>query len=249
VVAAAALIVLLVSTAFAVRLARRATGLGPVVVGLSWTVLPPTVLWTISQWRPLWLGRYLVPVLPGVALAGSWVIMLGARWLRGGVMPSGRRLPVAPALVATAAVAGLAVLSFPKQVGIRSPLGHSEDVRQVSAYLAEAARPGDGVLFLPDDLRIIGLLDPEHVAALDDVALGRSAAESATISGRDVTPAAVPGRLASRTRVWVIHIGGFIHDGAGSSDPAKVEALNKSFRRESSTLAGGFSVDLYRRVS
>jgi mannosyltransferase len=175
-----------------------------VVLGAGWGVLPPVLLWLVSQGHPLFDGRYAVAALPGTCLA-----------LAGLTPPrhphdQGKGRAAAPAVVL---VLALAVIGWPAHQGYRDPAsGHAEDVRGALRILVGQARPGDAVLFVPYHLRIVTAMAPGLEPALDavlgavpdDVALGRDRIASASMAGEDVTAAEVPTRLAGRTRVWLL---------------------------------------------
>ncbi|GAB3463848.1 hypothetical protein AB1207_11810 [Kineococcus endophyticus] len=166
-----------------------------VLVGLLWGVLPWPLLWTISQVSPFWTTRYLVFVAPGTCLALAAVVTVGLR----------RRLVagVAGLLVAVMAVTGLHM-----QFVFRSPtIGHAEDLRGTAAYVAAHARPGDGLLFLPDGeyrYRVLTQLYPEAFAGLDDIALEQTATESSTLVGTTVETPQLWKHVAGVGRIWVI---------------------------------------------
>ncbi len=185
--------------------ARRAVLLG-VLWGVAWVPL----LWLLSQVHPLWTTRYLVPVAPGTCLLLATVVTAG--W---GATRSARRaraLPARPGVpavgLAAALVAGTAAAGWHMQVVFRdSAIGHGEDLRGTAELIAEGARPGDGLLFVPDGeyrYRVVTQLYPEAFAGLEDLALAEPAAASGTLVGVPREPAQVAAALARVDRVWVV---------------------------------------------
>ncbi len=132
---------------------------------------------------------------PRTCLALAAVVTVGLR----------RRLVagVAGLLVAVMAVTGLHM-----QFVFRSPtIGHAEDLRGTAAYVAAHARPGDGLLFLPDGeyrYRVLTQLYPEAFAGLDDIALEQTATESSTLVGTTVETPQLWKHVAGVGRIWVI---------------------------------------------
>jgi mannosyltransferase len=241
-----------IAAGIAVLLLYRGLPAGPegiaLVLGASWAAVPPVVLWSVSQVRPLWDLHYVVFALPGTALAlASVTLLLGDRLVV-------RRLPILQAGVAAATLFLLTALGWQVQVAYREPVtGHEdEDIFTVGAYLAGHAEPGDGVLFLPADLRVIEQEDATAFAALHDVALKRSAVDSATINGDELDPVAMTRAMAEMHRIWLVSdldvATGLQPVASGTADAAKMGALAAGFRQVCSAEAT-FDVDLYVRAA
>ena len=115
---------------------------GPMAVGtpnwhfallLLWSLLPPILLFVISQWKPLFLNRYLLPSLPALLLlVAASVMRLNHVRLR--VLCAGAMLLLS--------IGGS--LSYLQQ---RSDSAHTDDWRDATAYLAQQVRSGDVVVF------------------------------------------------------------------------------------------------------
>jgi mannosyltransferase len=230
-----ALVVAGVTALVALRWARARRLL---LLGGLWGVLPWPLLWLVSQVHPLWTTRYLVFVAPGTCLFLAAVVTVAVRARRA-------------ALVGGLVVAALALTGLHMQFVFRSPtLGHTEDLRGTARYVAANARPGDGVLFVPDGeyrYRVLTQLYPEAFAGLDDLALVEPAAESATLVGTTVPAPHLWSALAGVDRVWVI-------GGVGPvvtktpEDREAVRLLHGGYRLVSTEVRRGFSVKLYVRV-
>ncbi|MEZ0494392.1 hypothetical protein AB2L28_19315 [Kineococcus sp. TBRC 1896] len=206
-----------------------------VLVGLLWGVLPWPLLWAISQVTPFWTTRYLVFVAPGtcLALAAVVTVRLRPRLLAG----------LAGLLVAVMTVTGLHM-----QFVFRSPtIGHAEDLRGTAAYVAAHARPGDGLLFLPDGeyrYRVLTQLYPEDFARLDDIALERTATESSTLVGTTVEAPQLWRHVAGVGRIWVIGGVGQVVTKTPEDRELK-RLLDEDYQLVSTEEKRAFSVKLY----
>ncbi|WP_432561621.1 glycosyltransferase family 39 protein [Kineococcus sp. SYSU DK003] len=206
-----------------------------VLVGLLWGVLPWPLLWAVSQVTPFWTTRYLVFVVPGTCLLLASVVTVALR----------RRVPI---VVAATLVGAMTVTGLHMQLVFRSPtIGHAEDLRGTADYVATHARPGDGLLFLPDGeyrYRVLTQLYPEVFAPLDDIALERTATESATLVGTTVPARFLWQRMADVQRVWVIGgVGPVVTKTAADRETKRL--LDNGYELVSTEEKRAFSVKLY----
>ncbi|HMJ75632.1 MAG TPA: hypothetical protein VK507_06650 [Iamia sp.] len=178
---------------------------------LWWGAAPAVALVALSVVRPYFVGRYLLPSLPGLAMliAAGAVALARAAATRGGDDAARRRI-TAVAAVALAAVLGAALVTG------RAALDDVdvEPWPAVAAAVADRAVEGDAIVFTassgaiafstrtPFDVAWAGLDDPaagprpvDDVEPLGDVARlyeERDAAEAER-------------RLADSDRIWVVH--------------------------------------------
>ncbi|MBO4270460.1 hypothetical protein [Microbispora triticiradicis] len=167
--------------------AARAAHAALVRVTLPWLLVPATVLLAAS-WaaHPVYVFRYVFCCVPAAALlAGAGIAAL----------PTG---------VAVAALAAWIGLSVPGQLATRGPDGRQDDPRPVLALLAAAARPGDGVLFVPPKVRKYVTVYPSVFGGLDDVALARSPERDGSFAGREVGLRLLAARLSGLRTLWVV---------------------------------------------
>lgn len=205
------------------------------LVGLLWGALPWPLLWTISQVHPLWTTRYLVFVTPGTALLLSCIVtaLVKVRWT---------------AVAAAVLVGAMAVTGLRMQFVFRSPtIGHAEDLRGTAEYVATHAQPGDGLLFLPDGeyrYRILTQLYPEVFEDLDDIALARTATDSATLVGTTVEARFLWQHMAGVGRIWVIGgVGPVVTQTAEDAEMKRL--LDNGYDLVSTENKRAFSVKLY----
>ncbi|WP_432509217.1 hypothetical protein [Kineococcus auxinigenes] len=224
----------------------RARGRALLAVGLLWGAAPVPALWLLSQVHPLWTTRYLVVVVPGTCLLLAAAVTAALPGARGGRWV--RWVRVLPAAVALVLVAGTALAGLRVQLVFRdAQLGHAEDLRGTAAYLAEHARAGDGLLFVPDGeyrYRVLTQLYPEAFAGLRDLALDRPAAESATLVGTVLPPQELAGALEGTGRVWVVGGSGPVVT-ASEQDRETLRLLQEGYRVAREQHLRAFGVRLY----
>ncbi len=205
--------------------------------GLTWAVLPPSVLWTVSQLHPMWDEHYVFYCLPGLMLAVAAAAFVPA-------VPRRLRVGGAAGLVALVAVAGL-----PAQLAARDPVsGHGEDLDGATHLIADQRRPGDGILFGRRHLRTIVAAFPGRLVGLDDVALAVDPVTAGSLGGVEVAPEQVPAALARTDRIWVVQSIRADAGRPGAIDQVQAAALEAAgFRIQRATPFDGIEVLLYSR--
>jgi mannosyltransferase len=153
---------------------------------LPWLVVPPLMLFVMSQFQPAYTFRYIVFCTPAAAL------LIGT-----GLAAAGR-------VAGPAGLALIVLLALPAQLGERGPSGHTDNIRGLDQIVARYERAGDAVLYPQAGSRTFAAPYPYGLIRLHDVMLGESAARSGTIAGTDAPAPVVRARLGSVTRVWVI---------------------------------------------
>jgi mannosyltransferase len=208
----------------------RGTHAGALGLGLVWAVLPVVLLWTASQVHPLFDWRYVFFVLPGTALAiASLSTLLRPAWV-----------------VAMLVVVG--AIGWHMQTVYRYPAsGHAEDVRGTAEVIGDNARAGDAVLFLPASRRVVALGYPGEFGSVDDIALERDAAASATLWGTESSPGEVAAALRTRSRVWVVTGPRRYGEGDVQTEREKERLLAGEFRLAQVTETYRYEVRLYLR--
>ncbi|WP_348652429.1 glycosyltransferase family 39 protein [Streptomyces sp. ATE26] len=158
-------------------------------------VVPPATLMLVSQLSPLYVDRYVLYALSGAPL----LVAAGADRL----LP-----PRAGARVAALAGAAAVLLVLTHQLPLlradRDPARRPDDLAAVARAADRRLRPGDAVLFLPEQTRNTALTYPAAFRGARDVALTESAAVSGTLYGREAGPPDLRRRMARLDRVWVV---------------------------------------------
>ena len=109
----------------------RLAGVQAILFVVAWLVVPLGTAWALSQWKPMYAVRYLIPFLPAYLLLVARGAM-AVRWslVRGGLVT----------VLVLAQAAGV----FLNVREVQNP-----DWRGVTAHIVERAEPGDVVMFSP----------------------------------------------------------------------------------------------------
>ncbi|MGW0614319.1 glycosyltransferase family 39 protein [Streptomyces sp. NPDC002788] len=179
-------------------------------VALPLLFVPPGLLMTVSQVRPLYHDRYVLYALAGASL----LVAAGAGRVAGAlgrVRFDGRRVRIggrqAHALLGVTGALALTVpflTHLPVHRQDRSAAHRPDNLAVVSALAVRQMRPGDPVLFVPSVGRLAALAYPKGFRRVRDIALRESAPRSGTLWGREAPPGELRHRLASVDRVWVV---------------------------------------------
>jgi mannosyltransferase len=212
----------------AAGLADKWRPMNPAAVGLPWLVVPPFLLIAASFVKPIYYVRYVEFCLPGLAIVAAagltGLIRLAARTPLARLRPAGLNWAglnwaglngaglnraglngVGPWLPAALVVAVLAVLLAGPQQAIRQNAARPDNLRRASAIMAAQEQPGDMVFYIPFTMRVLGTGYPAPFGKLRDIALGKSAIASATLTGTEITsPAELESRFTGVRRVWVV---------------------------------------------
>jgi len=187
---------------------RTGSGLTLAVVAVPWLVLPPAVLLAASFVHPVYVERYVVfclPALSVLAAAGlTWLTALTRMSMQrreGRAGQPARLLAAAPsAVLVLVIVAGL----IGPQRAIRLASARPDNLRAVAAVVAAHEQPGDAIVYLPWDTRMIGMAYPAPFQRLRDVEVGIGPVASATLRGLQAPAALVAARLRGVGRVWTV---------------------------------------------
>jgi mannosyltransferase len=107
----------------------------PVVLFAAWAAVPVVAAFAVSQAKPVFAARYLIVILPALAVLLGWAVASIER---------------RASAVVTAALIVLSIVNLP----YLRPGFEYEDFRGAADYLTTAARPGDGVVFYRPSRRV-----------------------------------------------------------------------------------------------
>ncbi|GII93994.1 hypothetical protein Ssi02_42250 [Sinosporangium siamense] len=109
---------------------RAGLGRGFAAGAVVWGVLPPLLLFAVSQVAtPVYNTRYVLAAAPGLVLLAGWAV-------------SRLRVPVAAVAVVIAVA-----LAWPQQVRLREAGGHEVDYRSAAGWVSAERAQGDAVVF------------------------------------------------------------------------------------------------------
>ncbi|MFF0302429.1 glycosyltransferase family 39 protein [Streptomyces sp. NPDC004562] len=166
-------------------------------VGLPLLTVPQLLLLCVSLVKPLFLDRYVLFAMLGLALLIGVPLGAAVRALR----PRLPRVSVAlvPVVVAVALVALL-----PQSLAERSPASRVDDVLAVAEDVGRLKRGGDAVVFVPAARRDTALVSPADFAGVRDIALVRGPVESGTLKGEEASPARIRSAMLAQRRVLLV---------------------------------------------
>ncbi|MFJ9850573.1 hypothetical protein [Streptomyces sp. NPDC101150] len=248
-------VMLVVSLACARIPRREGTGLSQVQVGLSLLVVPQLGL-LLASWlvQPLYADRYVLFSYIGLSLLVGPAVAWAVRTAESHGRASGRRRRRVRGEFLLAGVVAVAFVALlPLELGLRSPTSRTDDVRAAAAEVVALARPGDGIVFVPDQRRDAALVTPSAFRGLDDVALVQSPFASGTLYGIEAAPTRIRAAMLAHKRIVLVT------DGAGSGtsgssasssrrDLVKRTVLARHFTPTASADTGGRRVTVYERV-
>jgi len=183
---------------------RRRLPVTPGSVAAPWLVLPPAVLLVASQVHPVYDSRYVEYCLPALAILVASGLDRLARLVVAAVPPLRRSGPPWLGWLPSAAV--LALLAAPlitAGANVRLPSSRPDNLALDSQIVADNARPGDVVFFIPISYRPVSVEFPAQWRKVRDIAEAESPVASDTLYGTDVSPAELLRRFTNVTRVWV----------------------------------------------
>jgi 4-amino-4-deoxy-L-arabinose transferase-like glycosyltransferase len=195
-------------------------------IGLIWLAAPLGVAWLVSQIKPLYSLRYLLPFLaPYYILIGQGIDILRTGWPPGSVSRGSRT-------VWAAALACLLMIGLAGVIG-SATRQQATDWREISSYIIERSEANDIVLFVP------GWNDKPF----DYYARGRMALEGDTPIPVPVDgiPSLIEAKTSGHTRVWLVYAEGHYADPQGQV----ATYLDRTYRRVDGALFRGVSVALF----
>ena len=184
--------------------------MNPAAVALPWLVMPSFLLIAVSFVKPVYYVRYVEFCLPALAIVAgaglTGLIRLAARTPLARLRPAGLSWAWAgPWLPAVLVIAVLAALLAGPQQAIRRSAARPDNLRKASAIMAAREEPGDIVFYIPFTMHVLGTGYPAPFLRLRNIAAGKPAIASATLTGTEITsPAELKSRFTGVRRVWVV---------------------------------------------
>ncbi|MFD3695489.1 hypothetical protein ACFWUZ_04935 [Streptomyces sp. NPDC058646] len=210
-------------------------------VGLPLLAVPQLGLIGLSLVQPLFLDRYVLFSMLGLALlAGA---ALGAA-----VRACAPRFPRASAFFVPGVLGVAALALLPVELAKRAPASRIDDVLAAAGEVARMGRAGDAVLFVPAARRDTALVSPGAFTGLADVALAESPVASATLKGVEAGPERIRAALLGQRRVLLVTDAEKVaKPPSAERDKAKAAVLREGFTVVEDRQVRGRRVTLYER--
>lgn len=222
---------------------RPQTGrLSAAAVGLPLLAVPQVGLIGLSLIKPVFVDRYIVFSLLGLALLIGTALGVAVRAATPWFPRASRWL--LPVVVAVAMVALL-----PQSLAKRSPASRVDDVLAVAADVRRLKKTGDAVLFVPAARRDTKLVSPDAFTGLRDVALIQSPAESGTLKGVEASPTRIMAALLPQRRILLVTDATKVAKPVSAKqDKVKMSVLKTYFTVVADEQARGRRVTVYERL-
>ncbi|MFD9334000.1 hypothetical protein ACFWBF_06225 [Streptomyces sp. NPDC060028] len=210
-------------------------------VGLPLLAVPQLGLIGLSLGQPLFLDRYVLFSMVGLAL------LIGAA-LGAAVRLTVPRFPRVAGLLVPGVVGVAALALLPVELDKRAPASRVDDVLAVAGEVARLKHDGDAVLFVPAARRDTALVSPQAFTGLADIALARTPVASGTLKGEEADPARIRAALLAQRRVLLVTDAAKVAKPSGADrDKAKAAVLGEHFRVVADEQLRGRRVTVYER--
>ncbi|MBT2676643.1 glycosyltransferase family 39 protein [Streptomyces sp. ISL-14] len=220
----------------------RAGRLSVAAVGLPLLAVPQLGLLGLSLVRPLFLDRYVLFSMLGLAL------LIGTA-LGTAVRAAGRRFPRASTWLVPVVVTVAVVALLPQSLAKRSPASRVDDVLAVAADVRRLKQAGDAVVFIPAARRDTALVRPADFAGLWDVALAESPVASGTLKGEEAGPARIRSAMLAQRRILLVtDVPGVARPVSAERDKTKTAVLREHFTVVADVQVRGRRVTAYERL-
>ncbi len=221
----------------------RSRRLSVAAVALPLLAVPQLGLATASLFRPLFLERYVLYSMLGLALLIGVCVGAAARAVGHRHAGAGRWvLPVAVAV----AMAGL----LPQSLKKRSVSSRVDDVVAVASEVRRTKELGDAVLFLPADRRDAKSVSPGAFAGLRDIALREDPVASGTLRGVEASPGRIRAAMLRQRRIVLVTDAAAVASPVTTDrDRMKSAVLKTHFRLVADEEIRGRRLTVYERVT
>ncbi|GAA3393183.1 hypothetical protein [Streptomyces roseoviridis] len=222
---------------------RTATRLSLTTVGLPLLAVPQLGLIGLSLVQPLFLDRYVLFSMLGLALLIGSILAAAVRAARPRFPKGARRL--LPVLIAVAMV-----LLLPQSLAKRSPASRVDDVLAVASEVRRLGGPGDAVLYIPAARRDTRLVSPDAFTGLRDIALLRSPEESGTLKGVEASAERIRAAMLAQRRILLVTDAREVaRPVTAERDRVKLSVLKEHFTPVTDEQVRGRRVTVYERIA
>lgn len=245
----------------------RAGRLSVAAVALPLLAVPQLGLMGVSLVQPLFLDRYILFSLLGLALLIGTVIGSAVRAAEPRMPRASRWILPTVIVVATAAL-------LPQSLAKRSPASRVDDVLAAASEvrrlrttgsgttgsgvtggpvsgggLSGSAVTGSAVLFVPAARRDTASVSPGAFAGLRDIALARGPEESGTLKGVEANPSRIRAAMLAQQRILLVtDVPRVARPVTAARDRTKMSVLRKYFTAVADEQVRGRRVTVYERL-
>ncbi|ELP70797.1 putative membrane protein [Streptomyces turgidiscabies Car8] len=219
----------------------RVGRLSVAAVGLPLLAVPQISLVGLSLIQPLFLDRYVLFSLLGLALLIGTVV-------GSAVQAAAPRFPraskgILPALIA---VATLALL--PQSLAKRSPASRVDDVVAIASDVRRMKETGNAVLFIPAARRDTKSVSPGAFTGLRDIALQEDPVKSGTLKGVEASSAHIRAVILAQQRILLVTDAARVaRPVTAKRDKTKISVLTKYFTAVADEQVRGRRLTVYER--
>ncbi|MEW2306869.1 glycosyltransferase family 39 protein [Streptomyces sp. NPDC006655] len=234
-------VLLAIGGACALSDGARAGRLSAAAVGLPLLAVPHLGLVALSLVRPLFLDRYVLYSMLGLAL------LIGAA-VGAAVRAAAPRFPAASRGILPVVLAVAVAALLPQSLAKRSPASRVDDVLAVASDIRHLKRTGDAVLFVPAARRDTASVSPDAFADLRDIALTESPERSGTLKGVEATPDRIRAAVLAERRILLVTDAPRVaRPVTAARDRAKTQVLRECFTPVADEQIRGRRVTVYER--
>ncbi|MFE5598683.1 hypothetical protein ACFQ8O_05770 [Streptomyces coelicoflavus] len=221
----------------------RVGRLSVAAVGLPLLAVPQVGLITLSLIQPLFLDRYILYSMLGLAL------LIGAA-INSAIQAVRPRLPRASkGILPVVLVAAMAAL-LPQSLTKRSPASRVDDVLAIASDVRRLKETGNAVLFIPSARRDTKSVSPNSFAGLRDIALAESPERSGTLKGTETSPNQIRAAMLNQQRILLVTDATQVEKPTTAErDKMKTAVLKKYFMPVADEQIRGRRVTVYQRLT
>ncbi|WP_281154662.1 hypothetical protein [Streptomyces sp. HYC2] len=236
--------VLLAIGGIGARLDRpRAGRLSVAAVGLPLLAVPQIGLIVLSLVQPLFLDRYILYSMLGLALLIGVAINSAVEAVRPRYPRASKGILLAAVVVSMAAL-------LPQTLAKRSPASRVDDVLAIASDVRRMKGTGSAVLFIPSARRDTQSVSPEAFAGLRDIALVENPETSGTLKGVEASPDRIRTAMLAQQRILLVTDATQVAKPVTAErDKMKATVLEEYFTPVADEQVRGRRVTVYQRLA
>ncbi|MFF8992237.1 hypothetical protein ACF09H_20295 [Streptomyces sp. NPDC014983] len=219
----------------------RVGRLSSAAVGLPLLAVPQLGLIVLSLIQPLFLDRYILYSMLGLAL------LIGTA-VGSAVQAARPRFPGASRCILPTVLAVAMLALLPQSLAKRSPASRVDDVLAVASDVRHLKQNGNAILFVPSARRDTKSVSPNAFAGLRDIALVETPEKSGTLKGVEAAPDRIRAAILAEHRVLLVTDASRVaRPVAAARDRVKIAVLGRYFTPVADKQIRGRRVTVYER--